>query len=158
MKKLLLPLSALVPVLVGYLVNHTLALGGVGTAIFMTAPLLTTAFWAFLGWQYAQAGWRLFPAVLTANSLGILSLGVYLWQFLARTDETRDLMLAGASQMFCAATPTWLLARIAILFESQPNFVGRASMTALQVVGLLYMIAVFACGYAAKRFAAKHLL
>lgn len=105
MKKVLLVLAAFVPVLVGVVVNYTLAIPLIGSALFMLLPLLTTAFWVFLGWQYARTEWKALPAVLTANSLGILSLAVYLWQFFGYTDEARNLALAGASQMFSAAPP-----------------------------------------------------
>ena len=109
----------------------------IGPLLFLLLPLLTPAFWAFLGWQYARSGWKALPAVLTANSLGILSLAVYLWQFFGHTVEARNLALAGASQMFSASTPTWFLGRFAILFESLPNYVGRAAMMGLQVLACL---------------------
>lgn len=155
MKKTLLVPAALVPVLVGIVVNYTLAIPLIGSALFTLLPLLTTAFWVFLGWQYARTGWKALPAVLTANSLGILSLAVYLWQFFGYTDENRNLALAGASQMFSAATPTWFLGRFAILFESQPNYVGRAAMMGLQIVALVYMLLVFLCGFAAEKVVRK---
>lgn len=151
MKKLLLILSALVPVLAGCVVNFTLRFPVIGPLLFQVVPFLTTVFWVFLGWQYARARWKALPAVLTANSLGIVSLAVYLWQFLSSTDETRNLALAGASQMFSAATPSWLLGRFAILFESQPNYVGRSAMLALQVLALAYMVLIFVCGYTAEK-------
>lgn len=90
-----------------------------------------------------------------SHSLGILSLIVYLWQFFGYTDENRNLALAGASQMFSAATPTWFLGRFAILFESQPNYVGRAAMMGLQIVALVYMLLVFLCGFAAEKVVHK---
>lgn len=155
MKKVLLVLAAFVPVLVGVVVNYTLAIPLIGPLLFTLLPLLTTAFWAFLGWQYARSGWKALPAVLTTNSLGILSLAVYLWQFFGYTDEARNLALAGASQMFSAATPTWFLGRFAILFESQPNYAGRAAMMGLQVLALVYMILVFVCGFAAEKVVHK---
>lgn len=155
MKKSLLVPAALVPVLVGIMVNYTLAIPVIGSLLFTLLPMLTTVFWVFLGWQYARAGWKVLPAALTANSLGILSLAVYLWQFFGFTDETRNLALAGASQMFSAATPSWLLGRIAILFESQPNYVGRAAMMGLQVLALVYMLLIFIGGYAAEKVVHK---
>jgi len=45
--------------------------------------------------------------------------------------------------MFSASAPTYLLARIAILFEKQSNYTGRTSMVALQVISVVYMIVVF---------------
>ena len=146
MKKSALVLLTFVPIVVGYLVNITLLLPVIGMLIYYVLPLLTTVFWFYLGRQYARSGWKTIPSILIGNATGILSLLVYLWQFLLVTDEARNLTLAGASQMFSASAPMYLLARIAILFESQPNYIGRASMVALQVVSVIYMIAVFCAG------------
>ena len=40
-----------------------------------------------------------------------------------------------------------VIGRLAILFESQPNYAGRATMTAMQVIALIVMILVFMFGY-----------
>ena len=146
MKKSTLVLLTFVPIVVGYLVNITLLLPVIGMLGFYVLPLLTTVFWFYLGRQYARSDWKTIPAILIGNATGIISLLVYLWQFLLVTEEARNLPLAGASQMFSASVPTWLLARIAILFESQPNYIGRASMVALQVISVIYMLAVFCAG------------
>lgn len=63
------------------------------------------------------------------------------------TDETMNLALAAASQMFSNSAPIYLLARFAILFESQPNYIGRASMVALNVISVMYMIVIFVLGF-----------
>ena len=55
--------------------------------------------------------------------------------------------LAVASQMFSAAVPTYLFGRLIILFEPQPGYIGRVSMITIQVIAVVYMIAVFVCGY-----------
>ena len=68
------------------------------------------------------------------------------YEFLFETDVTRNLTLAAFSQMFSASTPLYLIGRIAVLFESQPNYAGRASMVAMQVIGLVYMVIVFSAG------------
>ena len=54
--------------------------------------------------------------------------------------------------MFSASTPLYLFGGIARLFESQPNYAGRASMVALPVIALIYMMIVFCIGiYLEKR-------
>ncbi len=54
--------------------------------------------------------------------------------------------------MFSAATPMYLFGGIARLVESQPNYAGRATMVAMQVIALVYMIIVFCIGiYLEKR-------
>ncbi len=151
MKKSVLFLLALVPVAVGYLVNILILVPVIGMAGFYLIPLFTTAFWIYLGRQYARR-WKTVPALLIAHAVGFCSLLVYLWQFLLETDETRSRTLAAFSQMFSASTPLYLFGGLARLVESQPNYVGRASMVALQVIALIYMILVFCIGiYLEKR-------
>lgn len=135
MKKSVLILLTLVPVIVGYLVNVLITVPVIGIASFYLLPLLTTAFWFYLGKQFARK-WKPVPAVLIAHTVGICSLLVYLWQFLLETDETRSLTLAGFSQMFSASTPLYLFGGIARLVERQPNYAGRATMVAMQVIAL----------------------
>lgn len=151
MKKSVLLLLTLVPVAVGYFVNVLIMVPVIGMASFYLLPLFTTAFWFYLGKQYARR-WKIVPAVLIAHIVGFCSLLVYLWQFLLETDGTRSLRLAAFSQMFSASTPLYLFGGIANLVESQPNYIGRATFAAMQVIALVYMIIVFCIGiYREKR-------
>ena len=113
----------------------------------MTLPLLVLAFWFYLGRQYANTAWNAISSILIGNAVGIVSLALYVWQFIFETDETRNLSVAAFSQMFTAGTPMYLWGGIARLFETQPNYAGRTAMTALQVISLLVMMLVFAGGY-----------
>lgn len=54
MKKSVLFLLTLVPVVVGYLVNVLIMIPVIGMAGFYLLPLVTTAFWIYLGKQYAR--------------------------------------------------------------------------------------------------------
>ena len=145
MKKTILIASSLVPVIVGYLVNYLITVPEIGMKAFFLLPLLTSVFWFYLGKQYARR-WKPAPAILIAHAVGICSLLIYLWQFLLETDQTRNILLAGFSQMFSASTPLYLFGGIARLVESQPNYAGKATMVALQVIALIYMILVFSAG------------
>ena len=145
MKKSVLILLSLIPVVVGWLVNILIMVPVIGMAGFYLLPMLTTVFWFFLGKQYARK-WKAMPAVLIAHTVGICSLLIYLWQFLLETDVTRNLTLAAFSQMFSASAPLYLIGKIAVFFESQPDYVGSASMVAMQVIGLVYMVIVFSVG------------
>lgn len=147
MKKGILLLLTLVPVAVGYLVNLLLAVPGIGGVCFWVLPLATTVFWFFLARGYARTSWNALSSVLLGNAVGILSLLVYLWQFVLETDATRNTGLAVASQLFSAAVPTYLFGRLIILFEPQSGYIGRTSMITMQVIAVVYMIAVFVCGY-----------
>lgn len=146
MKKSVLISLSLVPVIIGYLINALLMVPALGTACFYLLPLLTTVFWFYLGKQYADR-WKFVPAVLLAHAVGICSLLIYLWQFLLETDGTRNAALAGFSQMFSASTPLYLFGWLARLAESQPNHIGSATMAALQVIALVYMMLVFCIGF-----------
>lgn len=143
MKKRTLVLLTFVPIIAGYIINLTVLLPGIGTLIYYVLPLLMTVFWFWLGRQFAHTTWKTIPAILIGNATGIVSIPVYLWQFLLETGETRNMTLAGLSQMFSASAPGYLLARIAVLFESDPNTLGQASFVALNVISVVYMIAVF---------------
>ena len=145
MKKSILILLSFVPVVVGWLVNTLIMVPVVGMAGFYLLPLFTTVFWFFLGKQYTHK-WKTVPAVLIAHTVGFCSLLIYLWQFLLETDATRNLALAAFSQMFSASAPLYLFNRIAVLFESRPNYIGIASFAAMQVIGLVYMVIVFSVG------------
>ena len=113
--------------------------------------ILTTEAFSSLANQFMQIllPWYILSttgSILWTGIVGFCSLLIYLWQFLLETDETRSLTLAGFSQMFSASTPLYLFGGIARLVESQPNYVGRATMVAMQVIALVYMIIVFCIG------------
>ncbi|MBQ8857072.1 MAG: hypothetical protein IJ024_02885 [Lachnospiraceae bacterium] len=147
MKKRFLVLLTFVPIVAGYILNLTILLPGIGVLISYVLPLLTTAFWFYLGRQFAHTTWKTIPAILIGNTTGIVSILVYLWQFLLETDKTRNMALAGVSQMFSSSAPAFLLTRIALLFESEPNTIGMASAVALQILSVMYMIAIFCVAF-----------
>lgn len=147
MKKSILVLLTLVPVIVGYAINWLLSVPGLSVLPLYLLPLLTTVFWFYLGRQYAKTDWNAVLSVLIGNAVGLVSLLLYIWQFLLETDETRNIVLAVLSQMFMAAVPTYLFGRIPNLFETQPNYAGIATMTALEVLSVVFMMIVFVCGY-----------
>lgn len=143
MQKSVLILLSFVPSIIGYILNLLLGVPVIGIAGFYLLPLLTTAFWFYLGKQYAHSAWKTISSILISHSVGICSLLIYLWQFFLETEETRNMILAGSSQMFSASTPMYLFGWLAILFESQPNYAGRTTFVAMQVIALVYMVIVF---------------
>lgn len=147
MKKTVLILLTFVPIIVGYMVNLFLALPVIGPIVYYILPLLASVFWFYLGRLYSGGIWKTIPALLIGNATGIISLLIYLWQYLLKSDGTRNLPLTAVSQMFWDSAPTYLLARFAILFEAQPNHIGSASMIALNVLSAIYMMAVFVLGF-----------
>ena len=155
MKKSVLLLLTLTPVLVGYLINWLILVPVIGMPIFYIAPLLMLVFWFYLGGKYADSTWKAIPSILIAHAVGIVSVLLYIWQFIFETDETRNMAIAVFSQMFSAATPIYLFWGIARLFESQPNYAGRATMMAMQVIAVVVMILVFTFGYIWQKRKAK---
>lgn len=147
MKKSVLILLTFIPIVVGYIINFSVRLPVIGPILFYILPLLTSVFWFYVGRLYANSTLKTLPALFLGNAVGIISLSVYLCQYFLETDQTRNLALIAAAQMFSDSAPTYLLAKFAILFESQPNYIGRASMVALNVISILYMILIFVLGF-----------
>ena len=148
MKKSVLVLLTFVPLIVGHIINISIRIPVIGMIIFYVLPLLTTVFWFYLGRQYARSTWKIIPALFIGNATGVVSLLIYLWQYLFKTDETRNVVLMSVAQMFSDATPTYLLGRIAILFETQPNYIASSTfMVALNVISFVYIVVVFLFGF-----------
>lgn len=147
MKKSVLVLLTFVPILAGYVINTALVVSAIGTLLFYVLPLAVLVFWFWLGGQYAKTDWGAILSVLIGSATGIISLALYLWQFVVLNSETRNLVIAGLSQMYSIATPLYLTGRLAVLFEGQANYIGQTTATAMQVISLILMIAVFAAGF-----------
>ena len=147
MKKAVLILITLVPVIAGWLINLSITIPSIGMLVYYVLPLAVLFFWFWLGKQYAGTDWNLGQSLLIGNATGLVSLGLYIWQFVFRTDETRNMFIAALSQMFGASVPGFLCSWLAIMFETQPGNIGGASTLAYQVIAVVIMIAVFACGF-----------
>lgn len=151
MKKSNLILLTLVPCFAGYLINNLVGVDVIGMWIYHSLPLIVVAFWFWLGFQYSKTDWTAIQSILIGNTVGMASLILYLWQFLGQSDERRSMFLAGLSQAFTSATPTYLISRLAILFETQPDYIGERSVIAMHVIALMLMMVIFAAGYFAGR-------
>lgn len=146
-KKFALILLTLIPILAGCLINFVILVPIIGTLFFYIFPLLVLTFWFWLGGQYAKTDWKALPAILIGSASGILSLALYLWQFVGQNAESRNLFLAGLSQMYSLSTPVYLVARVAVLFETRPDDMGQTTAIAMQILSLILMIAVFSAGF-----------
>lgn len=159
MKKWLLVAFTFVPILVGYLINRLLLFPVIGGLFFYLLPLGTTVFWFFVGRWYGRSSWKTVPAILIGNATGLVSLAISLWRYWLETPGNGTGILwtlMNKFQLYTDAAPVYLLGKIALLFEPQPNTIGRASMTALQVLSVVYMIAVFLLGFIWERRKNKH--
>lgn len=137
----------IVPVLTGYMLNRTVLIPGLGTLLYYLLPCVVFVFWFYLGSNYSKSGWNVLQSAMIGNWAGFLSLLLYLWQFLLCDDGSRNLLLSALSQCFASNT-ILVTAKLALLFESEKNAVTQASITAMQILGLLLMVFIFSAGYA----------
>lgn len=147
LNKKMLILSTFIPIIIGYLINRTIMLPYIGMLLFYVLPFIVLIFWYWLGRQYAKTNWKPISAILIGNMTGVLSLVIYIWQFVFTNDESRSSFFAVFSQMYSAAVPTYLFGRIATMFETQPNYAGRTTMAMMQIMAVVLMIIIFSVGY-----------
>ena len=134
MKKIILILLTLVPILIGWLINVFIYVPKVGMALFYVLPFVVLVFWFWLGRQYAKTDWSPLSAIIIGSASGLISLVLYIWQFHIITEEARNILIAALSQMYFAAVPEWIFARSGIYIV-------------IHIIALVLMIAVFAFGY-----------
>lgn len=144
-KKLSLIIFAFIPTIIGYFYN-ILFTPALASFLLYILPIFMLSLWFWVGGRFAQMNIKAFPSILIGNSLGIVSLIVYLWQFNMVSEGHRNLTLAGLSQAFSASTGMYI-ARLAILIQPEKNVVGHATITTMQVLGLIPMIIIFTIGY-----------
>lgn len=142
-------LVSLVPLAVGWVYNVTFMMWAtipvLGMFIWYGAPLAVLAFWGLLGYNCRAKGRRYLPTLALTHWVMAAEVAVYLWQFLLVGDEARSMLLAGFSQWFNVFAI--YTTRLALLFESQPNYIGQATMTASEVIALVLMVLAFSLGW-----------
>ena len=146
MKRSMLVLLTLVPVITGYTLNITLLIPGLGSFLYYFLPCITLLFWFYLGSRYAKSQWNILQSTIIGNGIGFLSLLIYFGQFWWCSNADRNLVLAAFSQNFVATT-NLITARFALLFEVEKNTISMISSTAMQIMGLLLMVLIFLAGY-----------
>lgn len=157
MKKSVLVLLTLVPFIIGDISGSLIMKPNMIKVCLILLPFISTAFWFYLGIQYARSNWKPIKSVLIAHAMVICSVFIYFWQFILVTSEERILVLSRFSQLFTSSTPIVLLSKIAILFESDSAIVGKATFMALQILALIYMIIIFCLGlYLGKRISKEY--
>lgn len=97
------------PTLFGYGLNALLAAAITGGLSGLIGPFYVPLhigfliLWFFSGWAYGKTALSKGAAILLGNLVGLVSLLLYLWQFLLVEDGMRNLFLSAFSQMFCTA-------------------------------------------------------
>lgn len=142
-------LLAMLPIIIGYLYNLSfLVVAGIG--LFYIIPIIIIILWYWVGTKFADNVNSYIVGILGGNILGILSLGIYYWQFIIRDDGKRSMFLAGLSQYFTSSLSP-LTAKIGMIFEKTPNTITQTTMTAMQVIGTIIMIIVFSIGFIMRK-------
>lgn len=159
MRKNLLVLLTLVPLVIGYMTFVLIVKFSMIRVAHYLLPFLATAFWFYLGVQYSRCDWKPIKSVLIAHAVHICLAIIYFWQFVLVPDEARNYILTLVSQLSLMSTPTLLFIEIVKLFESDPSVIvsGMATRIALQVLALIYMIIIFCLGlYLGKRISKEY--
>ena len=142
-------LAGLAPAAVGWVYNVTFMIWAtipvLGMFIWYGVPLAVLAFWGLLGYNCRAKGRRYLPTLALTHWVMAAEVAVYLWQFLLVGDEARSMLLAGFSQWFNVFAI--YTTRLALLFESQANYIGQATMTAAEVIALALMALAFSLGW-----------
>ncbi|MBU3146693.1 hypothetical protein [Clostridium sp. CF012] len=134
-----------VPTIIGYFSNvlFTPALPALSIFLFYILPIFMLYFWYWVGGKFAQKNIKAFPSILIGNSLGIVSLIIYFWQFFIVLGGQRVVPSTELSQAFSASLGMYIV-RFANLFKFQSY---GTTVTVGQVLGLILMIIIFTAGY-----------
>lgn len=144
MKRRYLIAIAISPAIVGYFYNNMILIPGLGVFLLKLFPIIMFIYWFIVGKRLAFLSKNMYKDIMLSHSVGLISLVIYLWQFLLVDDEHRNRLLAGFSQMFSSSISPYM-AKIVILFSG--NNIGQGTLTAMQILGLLCMFLVFSIGY-----------
>lgn len=136
---------ALAPSLLGWLWELSVGVSGFLSTL---VTLLLLAVWYWAGWRYAVRIRNPIAAMLAGNSIGLLSLGIYLWQEYGAV--VKNVVLQGLSQKY-GVSLTMITVRIVMRFSPVVDGVTQVSNTALQIVAFLLLAALFAVGYFSHR-------
>ena len=152
-----------VPFIIAYLNNYIiLALLQTGISILYYLYIYgllfgMVSFWFWVGRKFAQRNYKLYTAILLGNSMGIISLALYIWQFMMLPGESRSLFFASISQMFSNALYV-ITAKVGMLFEPKRNYYGIATVNAMQIIGFICLVLIFAIGYSYEKNKARKCL
>ena|GEM_PF-3106202 len=153
-------LIAFVPSLIGFALNYSFFLSvGLFSLFFTLSPFAVLFIWGFTGHQFAKWKTSMPYAILVANSVGILSLLLYIWQFVRLVvNEIQPTWLSSFSLMFSdpiAILSTGIVLPFRHVIESEPNFIGSATALWIQIAGLVIMLLVFTLGFILGKIRSK---
>ena len=139
-------LFLLIPYAVGYLFNLSLGIPYLGMFLFYILPLSMVGFWFWIGTRFAHSPWNGAVSILIANSFGLASLLLYLWQIFLVEESNRNIVLSILSQCYtmplCLTTGT-----LAAAFEPNTDTTGIVTAVLMQVFSFLFAAALLIGGY-----------
>lgn len=150
LNKTKLILIAMSPILIGYMLNFILRF--IPYLIYM-APFLMLAYWFWAGMQYAKIVKNPVIAISLANSIGIISILLYYWQFVILPASERILAIAAFSQMF--TTPLDYISALTRSLFKAANELTQVTTITMQTFEIVLMLIVFSCGYFYMKYKPK---
>ena len=141
MKFYLLLICSLLPATIGWLSNYTLMVTSI--IYWLSIPaVIFICIW--FGRKCAMTGWKFLPAFFLTQWLNLLSIPLYIWQFLFTSSEARNMHLAVLAQM-----PAAPLLPIAFRFVAPfaNNDWARAEILSGIVISIVLMGILFTAGF-----------
>lgn len=145
LKKSSLIIFAFIPTIMGYFYDLLFRPALIVFLLYIL-PIFMFFLWFWVGGKFAKMNIKVLTSILIGNSIGIVSLLVYLWQFFIISEEQRNLTLAGLSQAFSTATGIYVI-KLAVVIQPEKHIVGITTITITQILGLILMMGIFAAGY-----------
>lgn len=137
------------PLVVSLISNLLLTIGtNTDSSIFLyiTTSLLyiwgfvAIVFWFYVGMQFGNTGISKMKSFLLGNSLWMISLLLYIWQFILLEDEKKNLFIAGLSQDYA-------LGFVGVSGKIIGLFTNTIDGNKVIMISHLIMLLVFAIGF-----------
>jgi len=154
-KKYKLILLLIFPLVVSLISNLLLTIGAdtdsyiflyITTSIIYIWGFVAIFFWFYVGIQFGNSETSEMKSFLLGNSLWMISLLLYIWQFILLEDEKRNLFIAGLSQDYA-------LGFVGVSAKIIGFFTNSIDGNAVIMISYLIMLLVFTIGFL---FAAKN--
>lgn len=154
-KKYKLILLLIFPLVVSLISNLLLTIGAdtdsyiflyITTSILYIWGFVAIFFWFYVGIQFGNTEISEMKSFLLGNSLWMISLLLYIWQFILLEDEKRNLFIAGLSQ-------DYTLGFVGVSGKIIGIFTNSIDGNAVIMISYLIMLLVFTIGFL---FAAKN--
>lgn len=141
MKFYWLLICSLLPAAIGWLSNYTLMVTSI--IYWLSTPAVIFICIRF-GKKCAMTGWKFLSSFFLTQWLNLLSIPLYIWQFLFTSSEARNMYLASLAQM--PATPLLPIA-FGFVTPFANNDWARAEILSGIVISIVLMAILFTVGF-----------